>query len=277
MVLRNLGFNSLVTARDPKSAIAYLERAMEADPTDGRILMELDLLYSYTDQEDRSRAAFEKYSSTVMQRDQLVQRWVHLMLQVEGYERAAQLLDSTRFFARESRANIHAAFAEAHNGIGETLLAEGDAEGALEQFKLSMEYPENLAEGALPNESFARSKYLQGVARSRLGQPGLAKAIWQQVSEYPVQPLSEGVIYQALALRKLGKGQEADRKLKQLVAACEAELETKESPVRLFVLSRAYSELGLYAKAKEELKKAVEGDPDVVLMARIEASTVSGD
>jgi tetratricopeptide (TPR) repeat protein len=277
MVLRNLGFNSLVLERDPNSAIAYLERAMEVDPTDGRILMELDLLYSYSHQEDRSLAAFEKYSSAVLQRDQLVQRWAQLLLQVEEYERAAQLLDSTRFFARESRANIHAAYAEAHNGIGERLLAEGDPEGALEQFRLSMEYPENLAEGALPNESFARSKYLQGVAINRLGQPEVAKAIWQEVSESPVRPVSEGIIYQALALRKLGKEQEAEKKLKQLVDSCEAELETKETPVRLFVLSRAYSELGLQNKAKKTLKKAVEGDADVVLMARIEASTVTGD
>ena len=274
MVLRNLGFSSLVIDQDPNSAITYLERAMEADPMDGRVLMELDLLYSYTRQEDKSRTAFEKYSSAVMQRDQLVQRWAQLLLQVKEYERAARLLSSTRFFARERRANIHAAYAEAHNGIGETLLAEGDAEGALEQFRLSMEYPENLAEGALPNESFARSKYLQGVARNRLGQPEEAKEIWQEVSESPVRPLSEGIIYQALSLRQLGSAQEADEKLQQLVDACE---KAKETPVRLFVLSRAYFELGFQAKAKEKLEKAIEGDPDVVLMARLEASTVSRD
>jgi tetratricopeptide (TPR) repeat protein len=275
MVLRNLGFNLLIQEQDTQNAINYLELAMEADPMDGRILMELDLLYRHTHQEDRSRAAFEEYSSAVLQRDQLVLRWAQLLLQVKEYERAARLLDSTRFFARESRANIHATYAEAHNGIAENLLAEGESEKALKHLGLSMEYPENLAEGALPDESFARSQYLQGVAKSRLGHSNQAKEIWQEVAETTVPPFSEGVVYQALSLRRLGREKQANLKLRQLVDACKRELEKKEEPVRLYVLSRAYAELGFQAMAEESLAKALEDDPDVVLMARLEASIVS--
>ena len=272
MVLRNLGFSCLVIEEDPAEAVSYLERAMESDPEDGRILMELDLLYEYTHEEDKSLAAFERYSSAVMPRDQLVQRWAQLLLREKEYERAARLLDSTYFFARESRANLHTAYAEAHMGIGEKLLAEGDAQGALEHFVRSMEYPGNLAEGSFPNESFLRSQYLQGLARSTLGQREQAEEVWREIAKASVQPLSEGIIYQALSLRQLGEVEEAGRMLRQLLDDCQSALRVKEDPVRLYVLSQVYRELGMHGKADETFERSVESDPDVVLMARLEAS-----
>ena len=135
-----------------------------------------------------------------------------------------------------------------------------------------MEYPENLAEGAFPNQSFSRSEYLQGLAQSKLGQTEAAEELWRKVAGTPGRPLSEGVVYQALSLRQLGKAQEAERKLRQLVDDCQKALTTRVDPVRLFVLSQAYKELGMDSQANKALLKATEADADVVLMARLEAA-----
>ncbi|MCP5111542.1 MAG: tetratricopeptide repeat protein, partial [bacterium] len=241
-VLRSLAFVDWALRQDVGRAIERLEKASAADPADARILLELDYFLDAAGKTARREQLLSEREATVRTRDELVLAWSRLLLRTGNYSKAVDLMDNRRFFARESRAQSHAVYAEAHYGIGESLLATGKPRQALEQFRMGMEYPDSLGEGAPANEVLTRAQYLTGQAQQAAGDTGAAREIWTKAVDTPARPDSESVVYQALALRKLGRARQAEELLLKLIEACRKSPRDSRTSgaVRNYVLSRAY-------------------------------------
>jgi tetratricopeptide (TPR) repeat protein len=70
--LRNLALAYFNKQQSPEKALSILEKAFEADPTDARILMELDQLHKRMNQSPEKRLALlEKYPTLTADRDDL--------------------------------------------------------------------------------------------------------------------------------------------------------------------------------------------------------------
>jgi len=113
-----------------------------------------------------------------------------------------------------------------------------------------------------------------GEAYEAMGNEAAARDIWTEITHDPVQEGSEAVIYQALALRMLGRSDDANKMLNDLVTTNKASLDGSDGPsaVTNFVLGRAMGLLGKQAEAESYMDAALEIDPDAALLARIEAS-----
>ncbi len=273
-VLRSLAFVDWALRHDIQVAIDKLEKASDADPSDARILLELDNFLDAAGQSDRRLQLLSDRESTVRTRDELVLNYSRMLLRVGRFEKAAEMMDSRNFFARESRAMAHAVYAEAHYGVGESWLDKGEYSRAVEEFGKGMQYPENLGEGALADEVFARAQYLTGKAYSSMGEKSKAKALFKEISESEVRNETESVIYKALALKELHRVDEANRLLTEAESLGRELLsgETEKKAQACFLLSRALTALGKEKEAQDYMDKAIEKDPDVVLHARMAAS-----
>ena len=71
-----------------------MERAFSLDPTDARILMELDQLYKRLQRPHQQRLAFlQQYPQLIAQRDDLVLEEITLLNQLGRYQEAMQKID----------------------------------------------------------------------------------------------------------------------------------------------------------------------------------------
>lgn len=208
--LRNLANGYWTVSNDLKRTVALMEKAFEADTSDARVFLEYEHFLDADRQFDKRRELFAKHEALVLRNDELVQRYVWLLLRDRQYEKAASVVGQTRFFARERASQIHGAYAEAHYGTGEKLLASGKPGEAMKHFQAATEYPDNLASGAPARRVLARFHYLMGMAHEALGAADAAREEWSKAAGEAVAPASEGVVYQALALRKLDRRAEAE-------------------------------------------------------------------
>jgi tetratricopeptide (TPR) repeat protein len=273
-VLRCLAFVDWALRQDMDRAIERLETAAAADPSDSRILLELDYFLDEAGNTERRLELLSERENTVKNRDELVLVYSRLLLRKGKFTKAAEIMDAHRFYAREARRDVHAIYAEAHYGAGEQALTKGMYESAIEEFEKGMQYPESLGEGSYDNEVFARAQYLIGVAWQKAGDKAAAKRYFQKVADQPVQENTESIIYKALALRELGKDDKATELLHKTESLCRKAL-TKgkdEAPLMHYLLSRTLEEMGNQKEARTLLQTALINEPDVVLQARIAAS-----
>ena len=108
-----------------------------------------------------------------------------------------------------------------------------------------------------------------------LGDAQAAGHAWTDAAGAQARPDTESVVFQAMALRKLKRGEEADTPLRASRERCRRELASSpaNSAALSYVLDRIYSELGDKVQADSLIRPALEKDPDVVLHARMDAGT----
>lgn len=97
-VLRNLSLAYYNKLHNPQKALATLEKAYSLDPSDGRMLMELDQLYKKLRYPHRQRLDFlEAHAEVVAQRDDLCIERITLYNQLGEYQKAYDLINSRKF------------------------------------------------------------------------------------------------------------------------------------------------------------------------------------
>lgn len=112
-------------------------------------------------------------------------------------------------------------------------IAAGSCASALELLEQALVYPENLGEGKLPNVPDNKIHFLMGLAHRKAGDEATAREMFQlaaagdqtpqPVRYYNDQP-SDFIFYQGLALRMLGREDEAKRAFHKLVSYGEKHL-----------------------------------------------------
>jgi tetratricopeptide (TPR) repeat protein len=97
-VWRNLALYYYNKEKHRQLALEYMERAFHLDPTDSRILMELDQLYKVTGRPHAERLAhLEQYPALIAERDDLLLEHITLLNHLGRYDEAMALLDSHIF------------------------------------------------------------------------------------------------------------------------------------------------------------------------------------
>ena len=97
-VWRNLALARFNKQDKQDEAVEYMDRAFHLDPTDSRVLMELDQLYKRLHRPHQERLDFlQKYPQLIAQRDDLVLEEITLLNQLGRHEEAMQKLDAHQF------------------------------------------------------------------------------------------------------------------------------------------------------------------------------------
>ncbi len=282
LVHRNLGLAYARTRGDVRAACASLEQALARDRGNARLYYELDLLAERAGlPAGRRLVVLEKNHRTVAERDDALAREIGLLIATGRYERAIDLLRGHHFHVWEGGEAVHGRWVEAHLLRGRRALAAGAAAAARRDFETALTYPANFDVGA-PADGGGSAKilYFIGLAAEAAGdRTGSARALERAAAFRP--GWSEDSYFLGLALRKLGREDEAARTFQGLAASAADRLQAAPKPDffekfgerRSAALQEAGHRLllglglagqGKNAEAAAEFRRALELDPQLV-------------
>jgi tetratricopeptide (TPR) repeat protein len=225
---RNLGLAYYNKLGKKEQARQYLEKAFELDPSDARVLMELDQLYKIIGRPFEERLALlEKYPALIASRDDLYLEKVTLHNNLMEYDMARQLLADRIFHPWEGgEGKVVGQFLLCHIELAKQALAKREFQMTLDLLSALQTYPLNLGEGKLYGAQENDIDYLSGCAYEGLGQTDNALARFRAATigiSQPVQaiyyndPQPDKIIYQALAWLKLNDPSRASAIFRQFV------------------------------------------------------------
>jgi tetratricopeptide (TPR) repeat protein len=237
-LLRNLSiayFNKCDESYRPK-ALELMEKAFALDITDARVFLELDQLYQKLQVSlDKRLQNYEDHIELIEKRDDLYTEYVTLLNSLGLYEMAYEAITRHRFQTWEgAEGKITTQFKVCLLERAKELLKENDGKApakerirdAKELLLEALSYPENLGEGKLEGTKDNHIHYYLGVCEERLGAVQKAKDCFVNATlgamevagmmYYYDQP-ADMILYQGLALQKLGRSKEANSRFYKLV------------------------------------------------------------
>ncbi len=149
-VHRNLAIAYQQVEHDLGKAVTSMEKAVQCDPSDARLLYELDVLHERAGTaHDKRLAILEKNRATIEKRDDAMSRLVLLHVQAGRYDDAARLLSERHFNVWEGSRGLRDAYEDTYLLQGLSRFRRRDYRAALEAYQKALEFPLNL-ENAWP-------------------------------------------------------------------------------------------------------------------------------
>jgi tetratricopeptide (TPR) repeat protein len=222
---RNLGFGYFNARHDAARALDAFAHAHRLAPADARILYEQDQLLKRTGEPlARRLAALEVQASLVERRDDLSLEFVSLYNSTGQPQKALQILGRRHFQPWEGGEGlVLSEYVRANILIALDCLHSGAPARALEYLQAAWNPPYNLAEAKHLLLNLSAIDYWLGETFSILGDPSAARTHWQRAAQtrgdfqqMQVQPVSETTYWSALALRHLGREDEARALFEQI-------------------------------------------------------------
>ncbi|MFZ4544291.1 MAG: DUF5107 domain-containing protein [Saprospiraceae bacterium] len=246
-VLRNLSLAYFNKLNQEDKAVEMLEKAFALDSTDARILMELDQLYKRICRPHSERLSFlEQNFELVKQRDDVYLEYATLCNQIGYYTKAKELIDNRRFHPWEGgEGKVPAQYQLCRVELAKECINKKDYSGAIELLCECLEYPYNLGEGKLYGAQENDFHYWLGCAYDGMSLIEEAQKNWNLAKEGNTEPAAaifyndqkpDKILYQGLALLKLGRNEEACLRFNKLINFGEKHLE-KEIKLDYFAVS----------------------------------------
>ncbi len=214
---RNLGIAWFNVRKDPGRALECYEKAFRSEPSDARLLYELDQLCKRIGTPpERRLSRLKEHRDLVDRRDDLVVELATLCNQTHKSAQAVKILSSRRFHPWEGGEGlVSGQYVGAHLLMGRKLLETGKPSEALAHFQAARVYPKNLGEGKHLLTLETHLDYFTGLAFDSLGHADEAHRWWKKASEAQTG-FKHMAYYRALALRSLDRKSEAVSVLEEL-------------------------------------------------------------
>jgi tetratricopeptide (TPR) repeat protein len=283
-VYRNLARAYVQLEQAIPEAIAVMERALELDGEDPRLLYELDLLYEAGGVSAAERlAVLERNHQTIAGHNDALSREVVLLTQLGRYDDAIELMRTHHFRRWEGLGNIHTTYVDAHLLRAAERARAGRLREAIDDYEAALEYPANL-EVAEPYHGGRACEvyYLMGATYDAAGDTGLAREFYQKATSANRSPARSALdYYQGMALRELDRHEEAQQLFDGLIRHARDRLQSLQGSSSLEFFTKfgrrrspkaqqanAYHLLGLgylgkgdRAGARAAFSRALDGDP----------------
>ena len=214
---RNLGLAAYNQDRDIDQALTYFDRAVAANPSDARLMLEQDFLRrrKAVSPEERLKDYLQR-QEVVIQRDDLVMEWMGLYNRMGQPEKALALSKSRSFHPWEGgEGTVGRQYASACWLLGRMALEAWEANKALGYFTAGLDFPASLGEIAGPGET-SQLTYFAGLAHAALEEEAKAREAYEKVVAMKGWGLSLADYYRGLALIRLGRVDEGRASLESL-------------------------------------------------------------
>ena len=270
---RNAGYGALRLEGDLKKALGAYREAFRLDPSDARVLLELDRAADKAGVDYGVRMArLLDHSGTVASRDDLTARLVDLRLRrgtAEDLAAVREVLAGRHFHSWEGRYAIHHAWVEVNHALGNRALAEGRGEEALARYDDAYLYPANLEVAPRTPDFRAHVHWKRVKALDALGRIADARRLAADITKERYRKTHIGHYYQALAFRYLGEKHRSEVRLDGLEKEARKRLSgdfahrgTPEIMGR-YLLSKVLEARGDEEGAAREREVALKARPDV--------------
>jgi len=204
---RNVAYADNNLRNDPATSYKAYQKTMQLAPNDGRALLEMDQVSQAMKIPAPQRLAYlEKHAQALNSRDDLVARWIDLCLEIGGesnLKTALERLKTRHFNIWEGGYDIHDAWVEVNQQLGDLAMSRKDFPAALQYFKDACEYPKNL--GVAPRTPDFRANVNWDLARvhTAMAKNELAGACLKQILAEKYSKPHLGTYYQAQAQHML--------------------------------------------------------------------------
>lgn len=234
-VWRNLSLAYFNKLDKKEEAVHLLEQAFSLNPTDARVLMELDQLYKRMGHSPKDRLTLlDKYKEVTFSRDDLYLEYTTLFNLTGNHQQAMQLIDARQFHPWEGgEGKVPAQYQYARVELTKRYLEEKKYEEAAVLIEECFAYPHNFGEGKLYGAQENDFLYYKGCILEAVGKKEEAQTLFLQASIGNSQPTAamyyndqkpDKIYYQGLALRKLGREAAARGKFNALISYGEKHL-----------------------------------------------------
>ncbi|MGW8314101.1 MAG: DUF5107 domain-containing protein [Bacteroidales bacterium] len=289
LVHRNLGMAYNKVNNDLPLAVEHYLKAISLRPGDQRLLYEVDLINAAGREDPSLRLQLlQDHHGAIADNNvsDALSREIMLLVQLEQYEEALQVLSDNYFKQWEGVSKAYNSYVDAHLILGWELMKQGRGEDALAQMKLAGEFPSNMMV-AKPYRGGRSSEvaYFTGRVYEEMGEEELASASYaSSVEERQALGLDEHYYYRACSLRELGMEKEAEDIFNGLIALGEQRLDSsrpdffakfgeRETPEdkqseAYYLMGLGYMGKGMDRKAEEMFSNAVELNVNHVWAAR---------
>ncbi|MGJ7033065.1 DUF5107 domain-containing protein [Niabella hirudinis] len=232
---RNLGIAYYNKFSKKEEALRLFERAFDADPSDSRVLFELDQLKKRFNIHPETRLSYlNQYPELVRDRDDLYIEYIGLYSLLGRFEEAGRLLSARNFHPWEGgEGKTSGQHILIHVELARQLLAKNDLDNAGSLLHKAQEYPVNLGEGKLYGAQENDIDYWLGCVAEAGDNRATATVYWEKAAVGLSEPAPaiyyndqqpDKIFYQGMALLKLGRHAEAEQRFRNLIRYGEAHL-----------------------------------------------------
>ncbi|MGH9338095.1 MAG: DUF5107 domain-containing protein [Acidobacteriota bacterium] len=278
---RNVGYAENELNHNPRAAYAAYQKVLRLDPQDARALLEMDQIAEKLQIPSEQRLDFLlAHNSAMESRGDLVARLADLRLEVGGEQnlkKAYQALKNTHFHTWEGKYDIHLAWVQVNQALGDLAAHKQDYGNALNYYRQAGEYPKNLEVAARTPDFRAHVNWKLAQVYQAMGNPDEAREHLQPILDEKYKNAHIGTYFRALAQKALGN-QQAYRQLLEEVEAMgrkyisgSFEYRGRKQVIGHYLLSLVLQERGREGEANQELAKALELNPRAQRLAIREA------
>lgn len=217
---RNLALGYFDKREDYLSAKICLEKALENDESDPRLLLEYQQLLKNINTKPQDRLnVFEKYKDLMLLRDDSYLENITLKCMVGEYPEAIALAKDRRFHIYEGgEGKLTKQHAWMHVLYGNQLADNGEYDKAEQIYKNGIDMPKSYGEAKTFFNQEAHIYYCLGLLLEKQGKN--ATKAFEDASVYKAA-VSELSMFRALSLRKLMRFSEANNVLKEMIAVAD--------------------------------------------------------
>ena len=274
IVHRNLALAYEEQQGNLSKAMKSMERAVECNNTDPRLLYEMDELYEKNKEPSQKKYALLKNNSeTAKKRNDSMLRLATRSVEVGKYDEALDILLNNEFPQFEGGREKQDTYLNAFTLRGLKYFNQGKYELALKDFKTALDYPV----GRFGRARWAQFHYLIGAVYEALGENGKAKESFQNCLDVDVPERGrdlEFTFYHGLALKKLNKSEKARDVFNEMLSSAQSRSndtffrqferglsQDRQRAANHYLAGLAYKGLGKNNEAKQEFEKVRELDP----------------
>ncbi len=219
-----------------EKALDCMKQAYALDPSDARVLLELDALLRKMNRTPDGRLSnLEAHLDTVFKRDDLTVEYCTLLNDAGRYKEALRIIEGRHFHPWEGgEGKVTTQYMYALLGLAVRAMNEGDPARARELLLHALNFPENLGEGKLEGEKDNHLHYWLGLAERALGNEEAAALHLRLAAAGDEEPGSamfyndqpaDMIWYEGMASRALALSERARDRFLKLTAYCEKHLD----------------------------------------------------
>jgi tetratricopeptide (TPR) repeat protein len=278
---RNVAYAQRHLKKDLAKSLAAYGKALDLDPADARVLLEMDEVAEALRKPAGERLALlERHAATAALRDDVTARLADLRLErgtPADLQQVYDVLKNRHFRSWEGRYGIHHAWVEVNQRLGGRAFEAKDYKTALAHYEQACEYPANLE--VAPRTPDFRAHVYWDLARTAtaMGEAAKAREWLGKIAGEKYNRPHLGLYYQALAKKGLGDAAGYRDALAKLEAEARQRtaggFEHRGNPqvIGHYLLALALEEKGDQAGAAAELKRAAALHPRARRLAVTEA------